>query len=331
MDLIRAPNIPSLCPHRDRNPRPITVGLVQHRWYDDETRHRRALEEGVMLAASGGAGVVFLPELTLSRYPADTRPSGNADATAEPLIGGPTHEFAAKLAQDNDVLVHASLFQQTGAQDGRGLNTAIVVDTAGSIIASTHKLHIPVTAGYFEDHYFAQGPADNPYPVHHLRLDSGDLSVGLPTCWDEWFPEVPRCYALAGAELLCYPTAIGSEPDFPDFDTRPLLKQVVTGHAIANGLFIVVPNRFGSEGLLNFYGGSFIVDPFGRTLAEAPTDSECVLVADVDLEQRTDWLTLFPFFATRRPDTYGALVEPTRNPRHPDGTALNGGIPGLAP
>ncbi len=331
MELIRNNRLPSLCPIKDRQPREVTIGLVQSRWYSDPLRHRAALTDGVAQAAGAGAAVVFLPELTLSRYPADAYPSGRADRIAEPLEGGPTHEFAAQLARDHDVMVHCSVFEHSGASDGRGLNTAAVVDAAGAIVAKTHKLHIPVTTGYYEDHYFEAGPAENPYPVHHLALDSCELAVGLPTCWDEWFPEVPRCYALGGAELLCYPTAIGSEPDFPNFDTAPLLRQVVTGHAVANGLFIVIPNRFGAEGTLNFYGSSFIVDPFGRTLAEAPRDREAVLVVDIDIGLRTDWLTLFPFFATRRPDTYGALTEAISNPRQTSGAGINGGVPGLTP
>jgi N-carbamoylputrescine amidase len=134
-----------------------------------------------------------------------------------------------------------------------------------------------------------------------------DVRVGMPTCWDEWFPEVARLYALGGADLVVYPTAIGSEPDHPDFDTQPMWHNVIVGHAIANGLFVVVPNRTGKEGELTFYGSSFIVDPYGRVLAEAPRDEEAVLVSELDLDQRRDWLTLFPFLQTRRPDTYGAL------------------------
>jgi N-carbamoylputrescine amidase len=111
-----------------------------------------------------------------------------------------------------------------------------------------------------------------------------------------------------GGDLLAYPTAIGSEPDHPDFDTQPLWQQVIVGHAIANGLFIVVPNRTGEEGLLRFYGSSFVVDPYGRVLVQALRDEEAVLVADLDLDQRRDWLTLFPFFSTRRPETYDGLT-----------------------
>ena len=331
MKLIRKSQLPSPCPRPDRTERNVSIGLVQSRWHEDSERHREALSEGVAAAANAGAAIVFLPELTLSRYPADTLPQGPADSTAEVLQDGPTHQFAAQLARDNDVMVHCSIFERSDATDHRGFNTAMIVDTSGTIVAQTRKLHIPVTTGYYEDHYFTPGPAENPYPVHALSLDSSEIAIGLPTCWDEWFPEVPRCYALGGAELLCYPTAIGSEPDYPGFDTEPLLRQAVVGHAIANGLFIVIPNRFGSEGSLEFYGSSFIVDPLGRVLAQAPRDEEAVLVVDIDLGLREDWLTLFPFFGTRRPDTYSALTEAIKNPRQPSGTGLHGGIPGLSP
>jgi N-carbamoylputrescine amidase len=212
--------------------------------------------------------------------------------------------------------VHASLYQRAedpdGRDDGLGLNTAILVSPQGELLARTHKLHIPVTAGYYEDKFFRKGPAAaDAYEVHSpAELDGARL--GMPTCWDEWFPEVARLYSLGGAEILVYPTAIGSEPDHPDFDTQPLWQQVIVGNGIANGLFMIAPNRWGREGTLNFYGSSFISDPYGRILAQAPRDASAVLVADLDLDQRKDWLTLFPFLTTRRPDTYSRLTEPVR-------------------
>jgi len=215
--------------------------------------------------------------------------------------------------------------------DGRGLNTAILVDSSGKIIARTPKLHIPVTAGYYEDKYFQPGPLDpDPYPVYSLDLEGVKASFGLPTCWDEWFPEVARNYSLRGAQILAYPTAIGSEPDHPDFDTEPLWRQVIVSHGIANGTFMVVPNRHGNEGALNFYGSSFISDPFGRVLARAGRDTDEVLVADLDLDQRRDWLDLFPFLATRRPDTYEALTKPVANKRVDSGDGEQGGIAGVS-
>ena len=329
MKVITHRALPSLCPRPGRESRLISVGLVQSRWHSDPDLHAERLRVGVHTCAESGAGVVFLPELTLSRYPADAQPEGAADATAESLLEGPSVALAAELARECDVFVQISLFEKTGAADQRGLNTSVIVSPAGELVGQTCKLHIPITEGYFEDHYFMEGSAENPYPIHRLSLDGQDLAVGNPTCWDEWFPEVARCYALAGADLLCYPTAIGSEPDFPDLDTAPMLRTVVSGHAAANGLFIALPNRFGAEGRIEFYGSSCLIDPFGRVLLEAPRDQEAALIAEIDLGQREDWLTLFPFFATRRPDTYPALIRDKVNPRTPEGTGASGGIAGI--
>ena len=288
---------------------PVRVGVVQHRWRPDAAELSAVLDDAVAQAVQAGAAIVFLPELTLSRYPAFQAPTGVPAEAAEDLESGPTVRFAASAARRHGAFVHASLYERAdpdGTGDGLGFNTAVLVDPSGRLVARTRKTHIPVTAGYLEDEYFRPGPADGAYPVHDV-VGLG-LRLGLPTCWDEWFPEVARMYGVEGADLLAYPTAIGSEPDHPDFDTQPLWQQVIVGHAIANGLFIVVPNRTGEEGALRFYGSSFIVDPYGRVLVQAPRDEEAVLVVDLDLDQRRDWLTLFPFFRTRRPDTYGGLV-----------------------
>jgi N-carbamoylputrescine amidase len=225
-----------------------------------------------------------------------------AGATPEPLPGGPTHEFAAALAAEHVVHVHASLYEDAG-DGGLGFNTAICVAPDGELVARTRKLHLPITEGYFEDKYFR--PGDGGYPV----VGVGDAKVGFPTCWDQWFPELARAYSLAGAEVIVYPTAIGSEPDHPDFDTQPLWEKVIVGNGVANGTFMVAVNRIGTEPPLTFYGSSFISDPYGRILVKAPRDEPAVLVADLDLDERDDWLTLFPFLTTRRPDTYGPLVD----------------------
>lgn len=308
----------------------IKVAAVQIGHNVDSAAHIATVIEAIETAVDAGAQIIFLPELTLSRYPADTLPSGVPNQNAEQLESGPTFSLISQQAKKYSVVIHASLYQEAGLTDGRGLNTAIVVGTNGELLGSTPKLHIPVTEGYFEDKYFAPGPDNNPYPVFEMDLN-GRPKLGLPTCWDEWFPEVARAYALAGADILCYPTAIGSEPDHPDFDTEPLWRQVIIGHAIANGLFIVVPNRWGNEGLLDFYGSSFIVDPYGRILAQAGRSGNEVLVVELDLDQRRDWLELFPFFATRRPDTYGSLSDAVINKRAPGGKGEHGGIPGLTP
>jgi N-carbamoylputrescine amidase len=303
MELIRSAVFDSPARVDEPTRPPLRVGLVQHYWRSDPAELREVLLDGIARAAGAGAEVVFLPELTLSRYPAFEEPAGKPVEAAEDLVTGPTVALAAEAARRHGILVHASLYEKVDLGDGLGFNTAILVSPAGEIVGRTRKTHIPVTEGYVEDKYFRPGPADDAYPVHRV----GDVGIGLPTCWDEWFPEVARSYALQGADILAYPTAIGSEPDHPGFDTQPLWQQVIVGHAIANGLFMVVPNRTGDEGRITFYGSSFIADPYGRILARAPRDTEAVLVADLDLNQRKDWLTLFPFLSTRRPDTYGGL------------------------
>ena len=283
----------------------IRVALVQERWHADPAEHRDALVNGVRIAADEGARLVCLPELTLSAYFAITPDGpGAAGVEPEPLPGGPTFLFAAALAAATGVSVHASLYERNDAPDQLGFNTAIVVAPDGALVARTRKVHLPVTAGYYEDRYFR--PGDTGFPV----IDLAEARFGFPTCWDQWFPEVARSYALQGAEVIVYPTAIGSEPDHPDFDTEPLWEQVIRANGIANGTFMVVPNRIGTEGPVTFYGSSFISDPYGRVLVQAERDRPAVLVADLDLDQRRDWLELFPFLATRRPDTYGVLSAP---------------------
>ncbi|MFL5898991.1 MAG: nitrilase-related carbon-nitrogen hydrolase [Solirubrobacterales bacterium] len=331
MRLIRAPEPPeSLAqthsPDRRQPPRrsPFRIGAVQHRWHADPAEHEAALADGIRMAAGEGAQLVCLQELTLSRYFA-ADPGGPEAAGAEPeeLPGGRTFEFAARMAQETGVNVHASLYERAEGEDGLGFNTAIMVSPQGELLARTRKLHIPVTAGYHEDRYFRPGPGDSeafpltPLELHQISGSAGrksdavrnEVQLGLPTCWDQWFPEVARAYSLGGAEVLIYPTAIGSEPDHPDFDTQPLWQHVIVGNGIANGVFMVAVNRIGTEPPLTFYGSSFISDPYGRILAQAPRDEPAVLVADLDLDQRRDWLELFPFLTTRRPDAYAKLAE----------------------
>jgi N-carbamoylputrescine amidase len=288
---------------------PLRVAAVQHRWHPDPEEHRMALASGIAKAAELDARLVCLQELTLSPYFA-VAADGPLAAGAQPedLKTGPTFSFAAEQAKTHGIYVHASLYERADAKDGLGFNTAIVVGPDGTLASRTRKLHIPVTAGYYEDKYFRPGPATatdgGGFPV--VDIEQGHF--GFPTCWDQWFPELARAYALGGAEVLVYPTAIGSEPDHPDFDTQPQWQAVMLGHAVANGLFVIAVNRIGSEDPLTFYGSSFIADPYGRVLVQAPRDEPAVLVADLDLDQHRDWLALFPLLSTRRPDAYAQLT-----------------------
>ena len=206
------------------------------------------------------------------------------------------------MAAEVGAVVHASLYEHDPA--GQGFNTAIAVEPGGRLLARTRKVHIPAFPFYHEDHYFA--PGDTGFPV----VEVGDARFGFPTCWDQWFPELARIYSLAGAEILVYPTAIGSEPHLDDFDSQPLWRQMIAANGLANATFMVAVNRIGTEGPLTFYGSSFISDPYGRIVVEAPRDAPAVLVADLDLDQRRDWLT-FGLLSTRRPEQYGSLVRIT--------------------
>ncbi|GAA4681085.1 nitrilase-related carbon-nitrogen hydrolase [Frondihabitans cladoniiphilus] len=323
---------------------PVRVALVQMQWLADPVAHAEQLADGIASAAAAGASAVFLPELSLRRYPGDVPASGVPKDHAEDLLTGPTFTFAVSQARRHGVFVHASLYERPAADDepgdARGYNTAILVAPSGELVGRTRKTHIPISAGYYEDTYFRPGaapaaalsasgsassggspslagsafPAGSPFPVYEPA--GLGARVGLPTCWDEWFPELARSYGLAGAEILAYPTAIGSEPSFPDFDTRDIWRQVIVANGITSGLFMVVPNRWGDEGDITFYGSSFISDPYGRVLVSAPRDESVVLVADLDIAQREEWLKLFPFYVTRRPDLYEGLVAPVDEARH---------------
>jgi N-carbamoylputrescine amidase len=213
---------PPPSPARTRSPErlPLRVGLVQERWHPDPEEHEHALAAGIGMAAVEGAQIVCLQELTLSPYFAVTADGPGAGAAApEDLYGGRTFSFAARLAAQTGVYVHASLYERADGPDGPdglGYNTAIVVSPEGALITRTRKLHIPVTAGYYEDHYFRPGPADgNPYPLVELPTLDGKARLGCPTCWDQWFPELARAYSLEGAEVLVYPPRSAPSPITP--------------------------------------------------------------------------------------------------------------------
>ncbi len=280
----------------------LRIGAVQCAWNPDPVQMRTDLAKGIALAAHEGAQIVCLQELTLSPYfCSDPNVIDALHTFGEDVETGPTVSFMSEQAAVHGISVHGSLYERA---NGHGYNTAVCVDSRGKLLARTRKTHIPEFPLYHEDKYFE--PADVACPVVPLL----DVNFGFPTCWDQWFPELARALSLDGAEVIVYPTAIGNEPSLPDFDAAPLWRQMITANGLANATFMVAVNRIGKESPLTFFGTSFISDPYGRVIVEAPRDTPAVLVADLDLDQRRDWLT-YGLLYTRRPNHYGRLMEPS--------------------
>jgi len=182
-------------------------------------------------------------------------------------------------------------------------NTAVIYNPQGDLHTFTRKQHIPSGTGYNETYFFESGDSD--YPVHDL----GFIKLAIPTCYDQWFPELARIYALKGAELIMYPTAIGSEPNFPSLNTQPMWQTMMVSHAIANGLFVGAINRVGFEGTLTFYGSSFVCSPKGEIIKQAPRDTPQSLLVTLDFSEFEMWRQLFPLLSQRQPSTYAHLLE----------------------
>jgi N-carbamoylputrescine amidase len=276
----------------------VRISLVQMGWQGSVEKQKLHIREAVEAMEPHSPNLIILPELSLYPY-ACTQPDAQSEFLPEKL-DGMSYQFAQEIAKKSKAHVVISLYED--AEDGK-FNCAITVNPDGEIVLKTRKTHIPVTAGYFEDKYFKQGNS----PVTAVEI--AKALVGTPTCWDQWFPELARAYGLINTDLICYPTAIGSEPDHPNFDTEPLWRCMMVAHGIANGMFVAAVNRIGTEDGITFYGSSFISDPYGREILKAPRDEAAILIADLHLDYKKDWLELFPFFTTRRPEMYSSLTQ----------------------
>ncbi|HAU0889332.1 TPA: carbon-nitrogen hydrolase [Legionella pneumophila] len=274
----------------------LTVALVQEQWYENPKEHQDKLASGIFSATQQGAKLVCLQELTLSPYFC-TRSDVDPAPYMEDIATGPTAQFVSQMAKSNQIHITASLFEKAG------YNTAVAFNPQGELIAVTRKQHIPSGEKYHENFYFK--PGDSNYPVHTIA----DHHLGLPTCYDQWFPELSRIYGLKGAEILVYPTAIGGEPTAPGFDSQPMWQKVMVAQGIMSNTFIIAVNRIGCEDDLSFYGSSFISTPMGEILVQAPRNEPAVLVAELDFSQRELWGRLFPFPQQREPETYHELVK----------------------
>jgi N-carbamoylputrescine amidase len=259
-----------------------------------------AIEDLVREAAARGAQIILPPELFGGEYFCRTE-EPRFFAWAEPFEGSPTIQRFARIAEELSVVIPISFFERDGQHY---YNSLAVADADGRVLGRYRKSHIPDGPGYEEKYYFRPGPEG--FRVWQTRF--GTLGVGI--CWDQWFPECARAMALMDAELLLYPTAIGSEPEEPDFDSQAPWQRAMQGHAVCNVMPVVAANRIGVENGQRFYGSSFIVDFRGEKLAELGREERGVITADLDLARCREERASMGFFRDRRPELYGLLTQP---------------------
>ena len=284
----------------------LTIGLLQRKWSVDPAANLARTMEAIRDAAKRGAQIVCLEELFRSQYFCREENAERFDL-AEP-IPGPTTEAMSKLARDLGVVIIASIFERRAA--GLYHNTAAVLDADGALLGLYRKMHIPDDPLYYEKFDFT--PGDLGFPNFDTRYGR----IGALVCWDQWYPEGARLSSLRGANILFYPTAIGWHPsEKAEFGAAQLdaWRTIQRSHAIANGIFVAAVNRVGFEGPpesgLEFWGSSFVADPFGQMIAEASTDKEETLVVECDLRRMEEVRRNWPFLRDRRTDAYAPLLE----------------------
>jgi N-carbamoylputrescine amidase len=294
-------------------PEKFRVGLIQMSATADPDQNLQRAIERVRRAAAQGAQIVCLPELFQTQYFCQREDAALFDL-AEPIPGPSTAKLSAVAKQLGIVLI-ASLFEKRAA--GVYHNTAVIFDKDGAVLGLYRKMHIPDDPLYYEKFYFTPGD------LGFRAFDTGVGRVGTLVCWDQWYPEGARLTALQGAHVLFYPTAIGWHPaEKAEFGhaQHDAWRTIQRAHAIANGVYVAVVNRVGFEtgdirgksapgAGLEFWGGSFLCDPFGRVIAEASYDKEEILLGEVDIRALEDIRRNWPFLRDRRIDSYGAITS----------------------
>jgi N-carbamoylputrescine amidase len=277
----------------------ITVAALQLSFSDDMTADIAKTVSFVEQAAKQGAQVILPPELFQGYY--FCRHEHERFFTrAYPVATHPAVTAMQKVAKALKVYIPTSIFEKDGPHY---YNSLAMIDDEGEIMGVYRKSHIPDGPGYEEKYYFRPGNSGfkvwpTPYGV-----------VGVGICWDQWFPETARAMMLMGADVLFYPTAIGSEPEEPELDTRHLWQRAMVGHAVSNIVPVVAANRVGEEEGQSFYGHSFITNHFGDILAEITPDREDIIVQTLDLAKAREKRAAFGFFRDRRPELYDRLVR----------------------
>ncbi|MEI7911288.1 MAG: carbon-nitrogen hydrolase [Verrucomicrobiota bacterium] len=282
------------------------LALLQSRTFATKCAAFDHHEQLIREAAAAGANIVVTQELFLTPYFCAVEDPAAFDL-ADPLPGPVTERLGA-LAGELGIVLIASLFEQRGA--GLYHNTAAIHDADGVLLGLYRKAHIPQDPGFEEKFYFA--PGDSGWPVWDTRFGK----IGVLICWDQWYPEAARLMALGGAELLVYPTAIGwldAEKATLGDAQHCAWETVQRGHAVANGCFLAAVNRCGRSGDTEFWGRSFVANPYGQIIAKAATEHEQILYQDLDFTALEEFRRIWPFFRDRRIDAYGELTQRWRS------------------
>ncbi len=277
----------------------MKVAALQTALTDDVATNVARVTELVREAHGKGAQVILPSELFEGHYFCRTQREDDF-ARARPAEGHPTIRHFQALARELGVVIPVSFFEAAGPEH---YNSVAVIDADGTNLGLYRKSHIPDGPGYQEKFFFK--PGNTGFRAFATRFGT----IGVAICWDQWFPEAARAMTLAGADVLFYPTAIGSEPEEPDFDSRDSWQRVMIGHAVANAVGGVAANRIGSEDGQTFYGSSFVCDARGDKLAELPRDRPGIALADLDVEQIRRVRASMGFFRDRRPELYGPLTR----------------------
>ena len=277
----------------------IHVAAIQCAFSDDITENLDRISAYVEQAARDGAQVILPPELLQGHYFCREEKEKHFDS-AFPAATHPVVTRLAELAKKLNVAIPASIFERDGQHF---YNSLAMIDAGGDVLGVYRKSHIPDGPGYEEKFYFR--PGNTGFKVWNTKF--GKLGVGI--CWDQWFPETARAMMLMGADILFYPTAIGSEPDNTDLDTKDLWQRAMIGHAVSNVVPIVAANRIGTEHGQTFYGSSFIANHRGDKVAELGRNDSGVIMAGFDLAEVARNRAAFGFFRDRRPELYGILTE----------------------
>jgi N-carbamoylputrescine amidase len=281
----------------------VTVAATQMACTWDRDGNVMRAERLIRSAAARGANVVLIQELFETPYFCKDHSAAHFEL-ARPLEGHPAVEHFRTLARELQVVLPVSVFERA---NNAFFNSLVMVDADGSILGSYRKSHIPEGPGYHEKFYFS--PGDTGFKVFDTRY----ARLGVAICWDQWFPEAARCMVLQGADILLYPTAIGSEPQSPEIDSSGHWQRTMQGHAAANVVPLVASNRIGTESgekyTMTFYGSSFISSPTGEKVAEADRSSETVLTATFDVDEVRRYRQAWGIFRDRRPDLYHPLLS----------------------